>query len=211
MSIRLYNDALRESAENPSHPTEDDIPRKPKNPKKGKTVAIIAVVVVVLISTTVGTILVTDYHHSLNIGVISEITAASFANQRFVARYVNDTSGNVSQNITKGEAVFFSNSSSNSLITIDSLEFSSRTYSLNVYDKSFKKMTETTNGTLIPGFKNGTYDGFNFFYFIHRNSTGFNLIALGVSGSFSFNIEVMNVQVSNYIPLIHDEIKAMTG
>lgn len=36
-------------------------------------------------------------------------------------------------------------------------------------------------------------------------------IAIGVSGSYSFIVEVAHIPLSNYVPLIHDEIQAMIG
>lgn len=60
--------------------------------------------------------------------------------------------------------------------------------------------------------KTGTYEGFSFFYFTHNNSAQniLDMEAIGVSGSFSFGVYVFNMPLSNYIPLIHDEIQAMT-
>lgn len=201
-------------ARNPAHPTEDDLPRKPKNPKKGTTLVIIVVVVVVLIAASVGAFLATNQHYSPHVALVSKTTAEGFANRGFVAQYVNNTTGDASLNITDDEMVIFSNASVGGLIIISSMEVSSQSFSLYEYNMDYHYMIQGPNGTIYPGIKNGTYEGFSFYYFNRSNDTFHydeNLVAIGVSGSYSFVVEVVGVPLSNYLPLIHDEIRAMNS
>lgn len=220
MSIRLYNDALLDHANNPSHPTEDDIPKELKSPKKRKTVAVIAVVVVIVVIASVGTVIVTDQHHSLHIAVISKAKAADFIKQPLFDLYMNDTNGNASRNITSLISVIFANNTnffagnSTEWISIQSIELTSANYSLYLYNYEYNESSRGINGTKIPGFQNGTYDGFNFFYLTQVDSTVHKEVlafAIGVSGAYSFFIGVRGIPISNYLTLIQDEIQAMTS
>ncbi len=218
MSIRLYNDALLDHAKNPSHPTEDDIPKEPKSPKKRKTVAVVAVVVVIVVIASVGSLLTIGHPHSPHIALISKTEAEGFVTQKLFVAYMNNTTGNSSRNITSQvDVLFYNNSTAGNIsetILISSLEFTSINYSLSLYNYQYKNISQLANSTKMSVLENGTYDGFNFYYLSKVEGTvGKKLYALvdGVSGAYSFFIEVRGIPNSNIMNLIHDEIQAMTS
>lgn len=214
MATRLYDDAVMEPARNLIHPTEDDIPKKPKRPKKGKIVVIIAVVVVVLVVAIAGDALITHTHYTVHVAVMSESTAASFAGHGFISRFNNGTGGNVIPYVIQNENVFYNNNSTGSLIMIQSTGFINQSTAAYFYNRDYQGLRQGPNNTIIQGIINGTYEDFNFCYLVFNNSGGNNILnmeTIGVSGSFSFEILVGGIPHSNYLPLIHAEIQAMTS
>jgi hypothetical protein len=211
-------------------PTETTVPPKRSlfSSKLGRTFAVAIVVVVVIAVVLSAIIYVLDHNSSATsprIALVASSVVFGLTSQKLFTSYSNESSGNYSLNVTEYETMIsnYKSASGNvsGTLVIESLKFSSSSscfnFSSHLYEEGVQDY-RVTNSSYTINVQNVTYEGFSFSYFILNhtytilNATNdYSLYVVGYHGSFAFIILDLNVQLSSYLTLIHDEISVMSG
>ncbi len=167
-----------------------------------------------MIAVISASIYVTD-HHSTHIAVVSASVVTSLAKEQFTKAYDNASVMSISFNVTKGEVVYF-NVTSLGFIIVASLELTSSSSSLSLFNEQYRSAIRLFN---LPSnaynLSNGSYNGFNYFVLTQNASMktfkSTTIVSLGYFGSYQFSIVDAGIPLTSYNTLIDDEINAMTG
>lgn len=198
----------------------------PKSPSgrsaRRRTVVITVVVAVAIVMIASAFVLnertVTSPRGPPHIGILSLSEIDQLAGQQLTIFYRNNSS-QIKLNITSEETVAFNTSnhtsswkSSSPGVVVFSYEFTNQTQSSFSYNISYsiqkQALTARNSSTVI---KNMSFEGFTFFLVSSNYSGVLSVVAAGYSGSYAFLITDINVPLSSYIALVHEEIQAMTS
>ncbi len=206
--------------------TSLDSPPPAKSPSghsaRRKTVVITVVVVVAIVVIASAFVLnehiVTSPRGPPHIGILSLSEISQLAGRQLTIFYRNNSS-QIRLNITSEETVAFNTSnhtsswkSSSPEVLVISYEFTNQTQSSFSYNVSYsiqKQALAARNSSTV--IKNMSFEGFTFFLVFSNYSGVFSVVSAGHSGSYAFLIGDINVPLSSYIALVHDEIQAMTS
>ncbi len=181
------------------------------------TVAVVITIILIASAILIDVGIVTPHHFHHHIGIISLSEIDQLAGRQ-LRIYGRNNSSDLKEGIILGETVAFSISNHTSSwsssppgVLVISLEFTNQTQSSLFYNISYmveRQFFSARNSSI--NIRNISYDGFMFFTVI-SNYSGLYAVSAGYSGNYGFVISDINVSLSSYTALVHEEIQAMTS